>query len=441
MSARPATRALGAAVATILVLALALPASARGPVTLSDPQVTPRTGTTATTFTLAVTYRHAGGRAPEGVAVVVGRRPYRLARVSGDDWRAGVVFRLRTKLPAGKHQVRFVAIDAHGEAAYARGGWVTVEAASVPREKPKPDKVSPPRGSDGNGAQPKPTPKATSAAPPERPADGRPGGSHDGSAASDDAARPDDEAASPKEDADDQSGWTAWTGTLPPGGPAAERPRDPLGGPPDPPTLGAPENREPNQLASLPGSWSDLASYVETLGIDRGGSPLFQLIPVVVWSAGGVAMAMAFGLFGKRRRDGEPTAPDEVLEANAARGVEDAATAALVPEAPVAWPPADPEASLPRWRRPSLLEARKTDPIRSGRALPRLSFTEGAAVPPMAGYERRYIRYMVVQLLDTPDEFRGTGIGTLAQGDEVQLIDRSGTYWLVLCPDGREGWI
>jgi hypothetical protein len=47
----------------------------------------------------------------------------------------------------------------------------------------------------------------------------------------------------------------------------------------------------------------------------------------------------------------------------------------------------------------------------------------------------------VVQLLDTPDEFRGAEIGTLAQGDEVQLLERSGTYWRVLCPDGLQGWL
>lgn len=27
------------------------------------------------------------------------------------------------------------------------------------------------------------------------------------------------------------------------------------------------------------------------------------------------------------------------------------------------------------------------------------------------------------------------------QGDEVQLLEKSGVYWLVLCPDGREGWV
>ncbi len=44
-------------------------------------------------------------------------------------------------------------------------------------------------------------------------------------------------------------------------------------------------------------------------------------------------------------------------------------------------------------------------------------------------------------MLDAPDELRAAKIGALTQGDEVQLIERSGTHWRVLCPDGREGWI
>jgi hypothetical protein len=159
----------------------------------------------------------------------------------------------------------------------------------------------------------------------------------------------------------------------------------------------------------------------------------------MIWTTGGVALVMAFGFFGKRRRDGEPPEPDEVLSAKAARGTGEAATAALVPDgaAPTAF---DLEAAMPRWRRPSLLQARKTDPLRSGVVPARLSF-DHAAVAPIEGYERRLIRYLVVQLLDTPDEFRGATVGTVAQGDEVQLLERSGTYWRVLCPDGSEGWI
>ena len=93
---------------------------------------------------------------------------------------------------------------------------------------------------------------------------------------------------------------------------------------------------------------------------------------------------------------------------------------------------------MPRWRRPSLMEARKADPIRDAVAAPRLTFDHGL-VGPLDGRERRLIRYTLVRLLDMPDELRGTEIGSLDQGDEVQLLEKRGTYWLVLCPDGAPG--
>ena len=64
-----------------------------------------------------------------------------------------------------------------------------------------------------------------------------------------------------------------------------------------------------------------------------------------------------------------------------------------------------------------------------------------ALVGPLDGHERRLIRYNVVRLLDVPDELRGIEIGFLDQGDEVQLLEQQGAYWLVLCPDGRQGWL
>jgi hypothetical protein len=163
------------------------------------------------------------------------------------------------------------------------------------------------------------------------------------------------------------------------------------------------------------------------------------MFPTVVTSAGGVTLAMAFMFFGKKRRDGEPPAPDEVLEARASRGGDLPSAAALVPDAVRA--PLDPELQMPRWRRPSLLEARKKDPLREATGpAPRLSFDHGL-VGPVDGAERRLIRYNVVRLLDAPDELRSAEIGVLDQGDEVQLLERSGAYWQVLCPDGRRGWL
>jgi hypothetical protein len=57
------------------------------------------------------------------------------------------------------------------------------------------------------------------------------------------------------------------------------------------------------------------------------------------------------------------------------------------------------------------------------------------------GMERRLIRYRLVSLLDAPDEVRGVEIGVLDEGDEVVLLEKRGTYWRVLCPDGRQGWL
>ncbi|HYH92591.1 MAG TPA: hypothetical protein VD763_05470 [Candidatus Saccharimonadales bacterium] len=155
-----------------------------------------------------------------------------------------------------------------------------------------------------------------------------------------------------------------------------------------------------------------------------------------------VGAAMAFGLFGKRRRDGEPPDPDDVLAAQAADGLA-VATATLVHDVvrpPVQNPVLEGEMAMPRWRRPSLLEARKADPVRDATVAPRLTFDHGL-VGALDGRERRLIRYNVVRLLDTPDELRGAEIGFLDAGDEVQLLEKHGVYRLVLTPDGRQGWI
>ncbi len=85
-------------------------------------------------------------------------------------------------------------------------------------------------------------------------------------------------------------------------------------------------------------------------------------------------MTMALVVFGKRRRDGEQTASDEELAAAAAEGVGfvpggtpvplpdkagAAAAVSAVQAVATAVPPASVDAHLPRWRRPSLVEARK----------------------------------------------------------------------------------
>ena len=182
-----------------------------------------------------------------------------------------------------------------------------------------------------------------------------------------------------------------------------------------------------------------------------------RLAPTMVVTTGGVAMAMAFLAFGRRRRDEAPTAPDDVLAAAAASGMPTASGSNLVPAAvlvedaesvamavraaavaPAAAAPSDTD--IPRWRRQSLLEARKADPTRTVRTAVNLTFI-GQAGEAVSGLERRRIKYRLVSLLDQPDDVRGVEIGSLDEGDEVVLLERLGTYWRVLCPDGRQGWL
>jgi hypothetical protein len=87
------------------------------------------------------------------------------------------------------------------------------------------------------------------------------------------------------------------------------------------------------------------------------------------------------------------------------------------------------------------MEARKADPTRMAGA-PGVHLTfDGTIGDAVDGMERRRIRYRLVSLLDSPDEVRGSEIGTLDEGDEVVLLEKRGTYWRVLCPDGRQGWL
>jgi hypothetical protein len=156
-----------------------------------------------------------------------------------------------------------------------------------------------------------------------------------------------------------------------------------------------------------------------------------RLAPTIATVCAGGAAWAAFAFFGKRRRDEAEL--DETMLATAAASVYEveAAPGLRVVD----------ESLMPRWRRPSLQQVRRTDPLRAAPVeAPRLSFNSAGARP-LADFERRYIGYRLVRLLDSPDEFRSQEIGVLDQGDEVQLLERHGVYWLVLCPDGRQGWV
>ena len=455
------------ALAAVLALALVAPALAvSGPTRLSDPSVTPRSASPADVVVFSVVYRNREGSPPDEVRVAIDGTPVAMSSEAGDDtWKSGVRFTFASTLPSGTHAVVFSATDRERFTDEIDGGSVTVVEPAPP---PPPATTAPatpapsptPTGAPAPTRAPAPTGTSTSAS--EGP--GAPGAAAPTSAleAASDADAGDSVSAGPGETAPGArvpgAGSRGGISPTDPGG----SPTDPGGSPTEtdgvgpneeafPAAPGAPgatgggstgDSGAPDGRSSTPvtAGWGDFARALEVLGIDAGHGPLLQVMTTLVSTTGGVALVMAFMFFGKRRRDGEPPAPGEVLHASAARGTVLPSAAALVP-GPGPAAPVDLEASMPRWRRPSLLEARKADPLRDTTAArPSLSFDHGV-VGPIDGHERRLIRYRVVRLLDAPDELRSAEIGFLDQGDEVQLLERSGAYWLVLCPDGRRGWL
>jgi len=144
-----------------------------------------------------------------------------------------------------------------------------------------------------------------------------------------------------------------------------------------------------------------------------------------------------FGLF-KAKRDAS-IVPMEASPAAHVPADDEPELEAMAPAAAAAAAPSDPEALMPRWRRPSLLAARHGEPGRREVAeRPVMRFSPGTA-PTTA--ELRIVRYAVVPLLDRPDEVLGLHLVDLIAGDEVQIIETSSAYWEVVCADGERGFV
>jgi hypothetical protein len=100
-----------------------------------------------------------------------------------------------------------------------------------------------------------------------------------------------------------------------------------------------------------------------------------------------------------------------------------------------------PDAEMPRWRRPSLMAARRSAPgSAEAMASERITFERGV-VRPDAGREVRTIRYRMVRVADRPDQLLSAELGWLDQDDEVELIEPWGAYWRIRTPLGLEGWV
>jgi hypothetical protein len=446
--------ALGAwGVAMVLILALVAPASAAaGPTRLSDASASPRSGTTATVIVFAVTYRNREGSPADWVRVRVAGTTHAMS-TSGTDWKAGVRFRWSGKLPAGTHAVTFEAMSRDRFSDSLGGGSVTITVPSTPAPTAKPTPKPTPKPT----AKPTPTPRAT-AAPTATPAPTpKPDPASTAAPSPTSSAAPSDSTAPTGTPGLSTPGSSTTPTSAPDPGPSAEPSDSGIAFVPGAgstgdgdgagSTGGDPDSRGGGDRTSPGSDGGPLGAINSAMSALEGARPVLPLglVATLVTTTGVVGSAMAFGVFGRRRRDGEQPESDDVLAAAAASGVAvgnaygfaDKAT----PDAVAAAHLLDPELAMPRWRRPSLLEARRADPVRDAAApAPRLTFDHGL-VGALDGRERRLIGYNVVRLLDTPDELRGAEIGFLDQGDEVQLLEKRGVYWLVLCPDGRQGWI
>jgi len=467
---RAAATPLAALCAALFVIfALVAPVLAvEGPTRLYDPSVTPRTGTPSTTIIFEVGYRNREGSAPAYVSVLIDGTAHAMKGDGATSWKSGVQNKWSTTLAAGTHTISFVAMSRDKFSDTVAGGTVTITVppppTPKPTPKPTPEATPQPTSRPASTPSPNPTPAPTDT-PAATPSDGVSGtGGPDASAptggltgSGGDTTSPTDGTGTGGAGTDGTSAGGSVDGSSGPADDGSGRSTNAMnsasnlfgagaiagggsgGGPGD--AGGSTGSTDGRGVVTGGTGWGALASALEALGIKR--PPVITMLPMLVGTASAMTMAFAFAIFGKKRRDEEPPAPDEVLRANAARGhgsVPGAEVANGVVRSTTIPGPIDVEAGMPRWRRPSLIQARKADPSRSVASSHRLSF-DSDTIAPNDGRERRTIRYSVVRLLDAPDELRSAEIGQLDQGDEVQLIERSGTYWLVLCPDGRQGWL
>ena len=176
-----------------------------------------------------------------------------------------------------------------------------------------------------------------------------------------------------------------------------------------------------------------------TSPLPTGTSPLDIALVLVAWVAFATAGSLLFA-FALARRTGEDDDPPPftfaLARAGAAASVAEggAAPSAGAPDAVEDVP--DPEALIPRWRRPSLQAARQSHwAEESGARIPQ-RFPAGASTG-----ERRIVAYRLVLVSDRPNDRDAIELGRIDRGDEVELLALESGFALVRAPDGLEGWV
>jgi len=436
------TRVLAALGMALLLLVIAVSSAAAAATgSLSVASVSPNPAVVGSTVTFSVTYTDSTTHAaPRWVQAFYDATNYVTMTSSTTTWTTGVVFTgTKSNLAVGTYTITFKAKD-HGrqDVANLPGGTLVIKVAPTPTPLPTktPTPTPPPAPTPVPTPAPTPVPtlaptpvptKAPAPAPVRTPA---PTPVRTPVAVTPVPVAPTVPLATPAPTPMDQASADP---ALMVGPSASESSASPgPGNPADGYPVGflAQANGMTTGL-DIDGSARASATFEAVLAASRAAPSqlLNQLAPTIATLLLGTTAWAAFVFFGKRRRDDDPA--ESLLATAAATGYEvEAAIGLTVVD----------ESLMPRWRRPSLQKARRTDPLRAAAEASHMSF-EAAGVMPLENYERRVIGYRLVRLLDSPDELRATEIGVVDKGDEVQLLDRHGAYWLVLCPDGRQGWL
>jgi hypothetical protein len=410
-----------------------MPAAAAGPLRLGGARVDPDHGTAGDAFTFSITYISRDNSAPAWVRVIVDGQAHDLVQVdpSDDFWRNGARFAGQVTIKtAGEQEYSFAARDDKGREETHGGGSLTVEPKPTPEPKPKPPKATPkppkatPRPDRAPRSQPRATQRPNRPKPTQRP---KPAVAP---TAADPTASPTDEP-TPGVAIGVITGIDGGDG---PGGPDTGL----TGGPLDilslPVATGSVHGNRDRIRRVQPGGASLVGIAAMMARLPGFGSEEWLVVAArgaLVSTASASVVAMALFTFKRRRREDED--PYE-------RPTTDDAVAAEPP--PLREAPLTGEAAMPRWRRPSLHEARRAAPGASLAVIEaeRLTFA-GSAMAAETTHERRRIRYRMVRLADSPDEILGQEIGRLDEGDEVELLQRSGLYWQVRTPLGEVGWV
>ena len=456
----------------LLLLAIAAgTAVGHASIRLTNPVVSPSVATAGTSISFSVTFTDANGAAPNSVSVLIDGNPIGMTG-DGPDYAAGVRFSATASPAVGTHEIHFRGVDSNGHVDEVAAPNLVINPAPSPSPSPTPVPTPIPTPVPTPVPTPIPTPVPTpiptpvpTPIPTPKPVPSTtavptpthtPVTSQGPSSAASKTPTPVASSASGSGSGSSSgsggfSGSGSGSGSGSSHATAATAGTDGVvGGTGGAPGAGGMTSPAPTVRGAETNSASSvLAQYELTKGAVGDGIPsglafdllgsrsvsteqlLREMTPTIATATAVTMTWAAFTLFGKRRRDDDES-DDGLLAAAAATAYETDAAPGLR---------AVDESLMPRWRRPSLQQVRRTDPLRAvPTAAPSLSF-ESAGVRPLENFERRHIGYRLVRLLDSPDELRSAEIGILDQGDEVQLLQRQGAYWLVLCPDGSEGWV